>query len=77
MKIEAIHAREIAMRLVAPFETSFGVSQDRRILLLELITDQGIGWGEVTTRPFAATRWQKQALRTPHGTRNPCIEGFR
>ncbi len=48
MKIESIEAREIAMRLQKPFETSFGVTQDRRILLLELRTDQGSGWGEVT-----------------------------
>ena len=48
MRIEAIHAREIAMRLVMPFETSFGIAQDRRIILIELITDEGSGWGEVT-----------------------------
>lgn len=48
MKIEAIQAREIGMRLIAPFETSFGVTEHRRILLIELITDEGIGWGEVT-----------------------------
>lgn len=48
MKIEAITAREIKMRLVTPFETSFGVTQDRRIVLLELHTDMGTGWGEVS-----------------------------
>ncbi|MGC2621073.1 MAG: o-succinylbenzoate synthase [Acidobacteriaceae bacterium] len=48
MKLEAIHAREIAMRLIAPFETSFGVTHDRRILLIELVTSDGSGWGEVT-----------------------------
>jgi o-succinylbenzoate synthase len=49
MKIGAIHAREIRMQLIAPFETSFGVVQDRRILLLELHTEEGsTGWGEVT-----------------------------
>jgi O-succinylbenzoate synthase len=48
MKIEAIAAREIAMRLAAPFETSFGVTYDRRILLVEVITNEGSGWGEVT-----------------------------
>ena len=39
MKIEAITLREIHMRLKAPFETSFGVTQDRRILLVEIIAD--------------------------------------
>ena len=48
MKIESIEARELAMRLQKPFETSFGVTQDRRILLVEVKTDQGSGWGEVT-----------------------------
>lgn len=49
MNIAAVHAREISMKLIAPFETSFGIVQDRRILLLELHTGDGIsGWGEVT-----------------------------
>ncbi len=49
MEIAAIHAREISMQLVAPFETSFGVTYDRRILLLELHAKDGSsGWGEVT-----------------------------
>jgi O-succinylbenzoate synthase len=48
MKIEAITLREIRMRLKAPFETSFGVVQDRRILLVEVIVDGVSGWGEVT-----------------------------
>jgi o-succinylbenzoate synthase len=49
MKIEGIILREIRMRLKAPFETSFGVTQDRRILLVEAIVDGTSGWGEVTT----------------------------
>jgi O-succinylbenzoate synthase len=48
MKIERITLREIPMRLKAPFETSFGVVQDRRILLVEVIADGVNGWGEVT-----------------------------
>jgi o-succinylbenzoate synthase len=49
MTIEEIVLREIRMRLRAPFETSFGVTQDRRILLLEVVVDGISGWGEVTT----------------------------
>src|SRR5229473_1017228 len=49
MNIEAIVLREIRMRLKAPFETSFGVTQDRRILLVEVVVDGVSGWGEVTT----------------------------
>src|SRR5260370_26270578 len=48
MKIESIALREIHMRLKSPFETSFGVVQDRRILLVEAVADGGSGWGEVT-----------------------------
>lgn len=49
MTIETIVLREIRMRLKAPFETSFGVTQDRRILLVEVVVDGISGWGEVTT----------------------------
>lgn len=48
MKIEAITARELSMRLVSPFETSFGVTQERRVALLEVHTDVGTGWSELT-----------------------------
>lgn len=49
MKIEGLVLREIRMRLKAPFETSFGVTQNRRILLVEALVDGVSGWGEVTT----------------------------
>lgn len=48
MKIESITLREIQMRLKAPFETSFGVSHQRRIILVEVGVDGISGWGEVT-----------------------------
>ena len=48
MKIESITLREIHMRLKSPFETSFGVTQNRRILLVEVVADGVSGWGEVT-----------------------------
>jgi len=48
MKIEAIALREIHMKLKAPFETSFGTVQNRRILLVEVVADGASGWGEVT-----------------------------
>ena len=49
MNLEKLVLREIRMRLRAPFETSFGVTQDRRILLVEAVVDGVSGWGEVTT----------------------------
>ena len=43
MKIEAITLREINMPLAHPFETSFGVTTGRRILLVEIEADAVIG----------------------------------
>ncbi len=40
--------------LVRPFETSFGITRDRRILLAEIRSEGLTGWGECTAgeRPF-------------------------
>ena len=46
MKIDAIHLREIQMPLAHPFETSFGVTTGRRILLVEIEADGLSAWGE-------------------------------
>jgi len=48
MKIECVVIREIRMRLKSPFETSFGITQNRRIILVEMIANGVSGWGEVT-----------------------------
>jgi o-succinylbenzoate synthase len=65
MRIDAIILRELHMPLVRPFETSFGVTRDRRILLAEVQSEGLIGWGECTAgeRPFFSaestdTAWQ-------------------
>ncbi len=46
MKIDAVVLREIQMELVAPFETSFGLTTTRRVLLVEVRADGLRGWGE-------------------------------
>jgi O-succinylbenzoate synthase len=46
MKIEAITLRELSIPLVHFFETSFGRTYSRRILLLTLHCDGLEGWGE-------------------------------
>jgi len=46
VKVEAITLREIRMPLVHFFETSFGRTTERRILLLTVHTDGPEGWGE-------------------------------
>jgi O-succinylbenzoate synthase len=54
MRIDAIILRELNMPLVRPFETSFGKTANRRILLVEAQSEGLIGWGECTAgeRPF-------------------------
>jgi O-succinylbenzoate synthase len=46
LNIDAIHLREINMPLAHPFETSFGITTTRRILLVELESDGLIAWAE-------------------------------
>ncbi|MFP5204126.1 MAG: o-succinylbenzoate synthase, partial [Acidobacteriota bacterium] len=48
MRIDGIVLREIRMPLVHPFETSFGVTRERRILLAEVQSEGLTGWGECT-----------------------------
>ena len=48
MKIDAIILRELHLPLVRPFETSFGVTRDRRIVLAEVRSEGLTGWGECT-----------------------------
>src|SRR5499426_2341244 len=46
--IRKIEIREIRMRLLHPFETSFGATQDRHIVLVKISDGTQTGWGEVT-----------------------------
>ncbi|MGW7550015.1 o-succinylbenzoate synthase [Streptomyces rimosus] len=45
-KITGVELRRIAMPLVAPFRTSFGVETRRDVLLVRVVTTEGEGWGE-------------------------------
>ncbi len=65
MRIDGIILREFHLPLVRPFETSFGVTRDRRILLAEVRSEGLTGWGECTAgeRPYFSgestdTAWQ-------------------
>lgn len=77
MRIEQIILREIRMRLKAPFETSFGVMQDRRILLVEVIADGVRGWGEITTgeAPFYNSETTDTAWHIFSGFIAPLVVG--
>ncbi|HWG57824.1 MAG TPA: o-succinylbenzoate synthase [Candidatus Acidoferrales bacterium] len=54
MRVRKLTLREIRLNLIAPFETSFGVTTLRRILLVEADVDGASGWGECTAgeNPF-------------------------
>jgi o-succinylbenzoate synthase len=45
-RVEAVELVRIAIPLVSPFRTSFGVQTDRDVLLIHLLGEAGEGWGE-------------------------------
>jgi O-succinylbenzoate synthase len=46
VKVTGFELRRIALPMVAPFETSFGVEHHRDILLVRALADDAEGWGE-------------------------------
>jgi o-succinylbenzoate synthase len=66
MKIEAITIREIQMPLVHFFETSFGRTYSRRILLLTAHCEGVDGWAECVAGedPFYSSEWTESAWPT-------------
>jgi predicted GNAT superfamily acetyltransferase len=63
IKLERITLRQIRMPLVHFFETSFGRTYDRDIVLVEVSADGLSGWGEVTAgeNPFYNEEWTDAA----------------
>src|SRR5262245_27223406 len=59
MKIEAVTIREVHMPLVHFFETSFGRTYSRRILMVTVHSDGVDGWGECVTgeEPYYSSEW--------------------
>ena len=67
MFITSVELREIRLPLVHPFETSFGRTTERRILLVRVIDKNGNeGWGECTAGegPFYCEEWIESAWAT-------------
>jgi o-succinylbenzoate synthase len=63
IRLEQITLREIRMPLVHFFETSFGRTTERRIVLVEVQSGGVSGWGEVTAgeNPFYNEEWTESA----------------
>ncbi len=63
MRIERVTLRQIRMPLVHFFETSFGRTTGRDIILVEVAAEGASGWGEVTAgeNPFYNEEWTESA----------------
>jgi O-succinylbenzoate synthase len=77
MKVEAITLREIQMPLVHFFETSFGRTYSRRILLVTAHCEGINGWGECVAGedPFYSSEWVETAWPTIKDYLAPAILG--
>ena len=67
MKLSSIELREIRLPLIHFFETSFGRTTERRIILVRVIDSDGAdGWGECTAGegPFYSDEWADTAWPT-------------
>ncbi|MGH9672058.1 MAG: o-succinylbenzoate synthase [Bryobacteraceae bacterium] len=63
IQIESVHLRQIRMPLVHFFETSFGRTTERHMVLVEVRSGGLSGWGEVTAgeNPFYNEEWTDSA----------------
>jgi len=75
MKVERIILRQICMPLVHFFETSFGRTTDREIILVEVVSEGVSGWGEVTAgeHPFYNEEWTASAWLILRDYVAPCV----
>lgn len=78
MKIQSIELREIRLPLVHFFETSFGRTYERRIMLARLAdADDAEGWGECTAPegPFYSEEWIDGAWEVTKSFIAPAVLG--
>src|SRR3954451_14982550 len=63
MKLEKIVVRQIRLPLVHFFETSFGRTYERDMILVEAVGEGASGWGGVTAgeNPFYNEEWTDSA----------------
>ncbi len=59
MKIEAVDLRRISIPMISPFRVSFGVEQQRDILLVRVVGAETEGWGECVamSRPLYSAEY--------------------
>ena len=78
MIISSIELREIRLPLIHFFETSFGRTTERRIILVRVINPDGSeGWGECTAGegPFYSEEWTETAWATLKDFLAPMVVG--
>ena len=77
MRVEALTLREIRMPLVHFFETSFGRTSERRILLVTLHGNGLNAWGESVAgeNPFYSSEWVEAAWVTMAKFLAPMVVG--
>lgn len=78
MKIRSIELTEIKLPLVQFFETSFGRTYDRRIILVRVEDADGAeGWGEITCGevPGYSEEWTDSAWETAEKILAPMVVG--
>ena len=78
MIIASIELREIRLPLIHFFETSFGRTTERRIILARVIDSEGAdGWGECTAGegPFYSEEWTETAWATLENFLAPMVVG--
>ncbi|MBM3810387.1 MAG: o-succinylbenzoate synthase [Acidimicrobiia bacterium] len=76
-KIDRIRLRQISMPLVHFFETSFGRTTERHMILAEVSSSGVSGWGEVTAgeNPFYNEEWTESAWRIARDYAGPRLLG--
>ena len=78
MIIQSIELREIRLPLINFFETSFGRTTERRIVLARVTdTDGAEGWGECTAGegPFYSDEWTDSCWSTLYEFLAPMVVG--
>src|ERR1039457_1370541 len=77
VKLERITLRQIRMPLVHFFETSFGRTYERHMILVEAQGDGASGWGEVTAgeNPFYNEEWTASAWMILRDYAAPRVHG--